>query len=128
MPATRPTSTCRSCCPAGSADRRPRPCRQGLAEAFQLRGDVDTIADFGDGNPFYARRASAGRSTSSRPTSRAIVASGQLGYAWQTLDGRPASSSAARRGRRSRDLFFVFPTAASSGPRSSSASALVVRD
>ena len=81
----------------------------GLPEAFRLRGEVETIADFGDGNPYTPARL-LGALDEISPDLRAIVASGQLGYAWQTLDGNPALIVGGRAGGGP-DLFFVFPTA-----------------
>ncbi len=68
----------------------------GLPEAFRLRGEVETIADFGDGNPYTPARL-LGALDEISPDLRAIVASGQLGYAWQTLDGNPALIVGGRR-------------------------------
>ncbi len=82
----------------------------GLPEAFQLRGDVETIADFGDGNPYTPARLLGGLDELS-PDLRAIVAGGELGYAWQTLRGEPVLVVGGRQGGPP-DLYFVFPTAA----------------
>jgi signal transduction histidine kinase len=81
----------------------------GLPEAFRLRGEVETVADFGDGNPYTPARL-LGALDEISPDLRAIVASGQLGYAWQTLGGYPALIVGGRAGGGP-DLFFVFPTA-----------------
>ena len=111
MPASRPTSTCRCC----SLHRYPPPTdlagfvASGLPEAFKLRGEVDTIADFGDSNPYTPARL-LGALDELSPDLRAIVARGQLGYAWQTLRGEPVLVLGGRQGATP-DLYFVFPTA-----------------
>ena len=110
-PVSRRTSTSRCCCRPRSR-RRPTPpsfAASGLPEAFRLRGEVETIADFGDGNPYTPARL-LGALDEISPDLRAIVASGQLGYAWQTLAGNPALIVGGREGGGP-DLFFVFPTA-----------------
>ena len=81
----------------------------GLPEAFKLRGDVDTIADFGDGNP-YTPAGLLGALDQLSPDLRELVGEGQLGYAWQTLQGQPVLVVGGRQGA-SPDLFFVFPAA-----------------
>ena len=82
----------------------------GLPEAFQLRGDVDTIADFGDGNPYTPGRLLGGLDALS-PELRAVVGRGQLGYAWQTLQGEPVLVVGGRQGGPP-DVYFVFPAVA----------------
>ena len=81
----------------------------GLPEAFRLRGEVETIADFGDGNPYTPARL-LGALDEVSPDLRATVATGELGYAWQTLRGEPVLIVGGRQGGPP-DLFFVFPTA-----------------
>ncbi len=81
----------------------------GLPEAFQLRGDVDTIADFGDGNPYTPAGLLDGLDQLS-PDLRELVGEGQLAYAWQTLQGKPVLVVGGRQGQ-SPDLYFVFPAA-----------------
>ena len=82
----------------------------GLPEAFRLRGDVDTIADFGDGNPYTPGRLLGGLDALS-PELREIVGRGELGYAWQTLRDEPVLVVGGRQGGPP-DLYFVFPAAA----------------
>ena len=57
----------------------------GLPEAFKLRGDVDTIADFGDGNPYTPAGLSAPWTSCRR-----------------TCASSSARASSAMRGRRCR--------------------------
>jgi two-component system sensor histidine kinase MtrB len=82
----------------------------GLPEAFKLRGDVDTIADFGDDDP-YTPAGLLGALDELSPQLREIVGSGQLGFAWQTLRGEPVLVVGGRQGPSSPDLYFVFPAA-----------------
>jgi two-component system sensor histidine kinase MtrB len=82
-----------------------------LAEAFRLRGDVETIADFGNGDVFASDPSRTGTLTAISPELRAIVASGQLGFAWQELAGQPALVIGGRQGGPP-DLYFVFPARA----------------
>ena len=82
----------------------------GLPEAFALRGDVDTIADFGDGNPYTPGRLLGGLNELS-PELRAIVGKGELGFAWQTLQDEPVLVVGGRQGGPP-DLYFVFSAAA----------------
>ena len=59
----------------------------GLAEAFRLRGDVETIVDFGDSHPWVSNAALL-RAVDQLPADlRATVAGGHLGYAWLTVAG-----------------------------------------
>ncbi len=79
----------------------------GLPEAFALRGDAVTIADFGDGVP-YEPPSMPGALDQVSPQLRSIVATGQIGYAWQTLGGQPVLIVGGRQGGPP-DLYFVFP-------------------
>lgn len=79
----------------------------GLPDAFQFRGDVETIADFGGGD-VYASSTLVGGINAISPELRAIVASGQLGYAWQEVDGRSSLVVGARQGASGPALYFVF--------------------
>jgi two-component system sensor histidine kinase MtrB len=79
----------------------------GLPEAFRLRGDVETIADFGDGNPYTPGRL-LGALDDLAPELRTIVAGGQLGYAWQELGGDPVLVVGGLQDGPP-ELYFVFP-------------------
>ena len=70
----------------------------GLPEAFRLRGEVETIADFGDGNPYTPARL-LGTLDEISPDLRAIVASGQLGYALADARREPRAHRRRARGR-----------------------------
>ncbi len=78
----------------------------GLPDAFAQRGDSATIADFGEGQPFEPA-SMAGALDQVSPALRATVAAGQLGFAWQTLDGRPVLIVGGRQAG-SPALYFVF--------------------
>jgi len=82
----------------------------GLPTAFALRGSGQVIADFGDGVP-YEPGDLAGALATLSPELRAIVASGQLGYAWQPVAGEPALVIGGRQGDGP-ELYFVYPAAA----------------
>jgi len=73
--------------PAGTnADTFPA---TGLPAAFRLRGDVEEIVDFGDGKPYYSDAALSGAVDALPADLRSTVSAGHLGFAWQTLAGRP---------------------------------------
>jgi two-component system sensor histidine kinase MtrB len=78
----------------------------GLPDAFALRGDSATIADFGDAKPFEPV-SMPGALGEISPALRATVAAGQLGYAWQTLAGQPVLIVGGRQAG-SPSLYFVF--------------------
>ena len=96
------------------ADPRPTDARSfaasGLPEAFRLRGEADVIADFGDGAP-YEPETMGGALSQVDPALRAIVAGGQLGYAWQQLGGRPVLVVGGRQGA-SPQVYLVHPAEA----------------
>ncbi len=79
----------------------------GLPAAFQFRGDVATIADYGGGDVFAPQQL-AGALAEINPELRSIVASGQLGYAWQDLRGVSSLVVGGRQGAAPPDLYFVF--------------------
>jgi two-component system sensor histidine kinase MtrB len=78
----------------------------GLPDAFALRGTLRVIADFGDGAP-YESKGLEGTLAQVSPELRAIVAGGQIGYAWQTLGGRPVLVVGGQQGGPP-ELYFVF--------------------
>jgi two-component system sensor histidine kinase MtrB len=68
-----------------------------LPEAFRLRGDVETIVDFGDGQPPAISRFSLdGALATFPPTLRQLVDEGHLAYAWQVVAGAPSLIVAGR--------------------------------
>jgi two-component system sensor histidine kinase MtrB len=78
----------------------------GLPTAFALRGTLQVVADFGDGAP-YEPQGLEGALAQISPELRAIVAGGQIGYAWQTLGGTPVLVVGGRQGGPP-ELYFVF--------------------
>ena len=96
------------------ADPQPTDARSfeasGLPQAFDLRGDGRVIADFGDGAP-HTPADMPGSLDQLSPELRAIVTRGQLGFAWQTLGGRPVLVVGGRQDGPP-DLYFVFPAQA----------------
>lgn len=94
--------------------------REGLAagelyEAFRLRGDVETIVDFGDGEPPDVSRLALLDDLAALPASlRTLVAEGRLGYAWTSVDGAPSLVVGGRPIAPTPDasppaFYFVFP-------------------
>ncbi len=82
----------------------------GLPTAFALRGSGRVIADFGDGDP-YEPGDLAGALSSLAPELRAIVAAGQLGFAWQPVAGEPSLVVGGRQ-ESGPELYFVYPASA----------------
>jgi signal transduction histidine kinase len=81
----------------------------GLREAFRLRGDVETIVDFGDGEPPDVSRLTLIDELDSLPrTLRDLVGEGRLGYSWQPIDGE-ASLVVGGRPQGGPAFYFVFP-------------------
>jgi two-component system sensor histidine kinase MtrB len=79
----------------------------GLPEALTLRGAGRVLADFGDGAP-YEPDELAGALAAVSPDLRAIVARGEIGYAWQDLAVTPALVVGGR-GAGPPELFLVYP-------------------
>jgi signal transduction histidine kinase len=80
----------------------------GLPVAFRLRGDVETIADFGDGDPYYSTARLQGALPGLPAELVAIVRDGRLGYAWTNVGGQASLLVGGRQGGPP-DLYFVFP-------------------
>lgn len=81
----------------------------GLPEAFRLRGDVETIADFGAGDVYVSNLALQGALAEVSPDLRAIVGRGELGYAFQVLRGSDVLIVGGPSGGRGPDFYFIFP-------------------
>jgi len=84
--------------------------RSGLPEAFRLRGDVDTVVDFGEGDVYVSSDALAGALASLPDALTEAVARGDLGYAWTPVAGHPALVVGGRQGSGP-TFYFVFRTA-----------------
>ncbi|MDP2350058.1 MAG: HAMP domain-containing sensor histidine kinase [Chloroflexota bacterium] len=80
----------------------------GLPEAFKLRGDVETIADYGDDDVFSSL-ALQGALDEVSPDLRSLVGQGQLGYAFQVLRGNDVLIVGGRSEGREPDCYFIFP-------------------
>ncbi len=82
----------------------------GLPTAFALNGTDRFLVDFGDGtllawpDPGLAPQAPA---VTIAPELRAIVARGEIGYAWQDVGGAPSLVMGGRQGAYP-ELYFVF--------------------
>jgi two-component system sensor histidine kinase MtrB len=68
----------------------------GLLETFRLRGDVETIVDFGDGDPLVSSFDLVGALAAFPPEVRAIVDRGQIAYAWTSVAGHASLVLAGR--------------------------------
>jgi len=79
----------------------------GLPGAFRLRGDVETIADFGDGDPYHSTARLQGALPSLPADLVAIVQAGRLGYAWTDVGGQASLVVGGRQGAPP-DLYFIF--------------------
>ena len=79
----------------------------GLLETFRLRGDVETIVDFGDGDPVVSAFDLVGALAGLPPELRPIVDRAEIGYAWTSVAGRPALVLAGRPGAGEPAFYFV---------------------
>jgi signal transduction histidine kinase len=81
----------------------------GLPEAFRLRGDVETIVDFDDGQAPAVSRFNLNGELDRFPASvRQLAETGRLGFAWHTVAGTPSLVLAGRPGDGPA-FFFIFP-------------------
>jgi two-component system sensor histidine kinase MtrB len=92
----------------GDDPTRERILESGLLERFRLRGDVGTIVDLRDGDPLVSPAELLGALDRLPPETRAIVADGRLGYAWQSIAGRPRLVVGGRMPPDGPDFYFVF--------------------
>src|SRR6185369_9527194 len=60
-----------------------------LPAAIKLRGDVETIVDFGDGNPYASTLSLQGALATLPAALTSRVGAGRLAYAWLELGDRP---------------------------------------
>ncbi len=81
----------------------------GLPEAFRLRGDVETIVDYRDGQPPDAILSLIPVLGELPQALKAHVAAGELGYAWHAVNGDPSLVVAGRSPGGGPDFYFVFP-------------------
>ncbi len=81
----------------------------GLPEAFRLRGDVETIVDFDDGqDPAVSRFNLNGELARFPAQVRQLAEAGRLGFAWLAVAGTPSLVLAGRPGNGPA-FYFIFP-------------------
>jgi signal transduction histidine kinase len=80
----------------------------GLREAFRLRGDVETIVDFGHGIVDVSNTDLLDALGTFPASLTSVAASGRLGYAWLDVAGTPSLVVGGRQGA-SPVFYFVFP-------------------
>lgn len=83
--------------------------QSGLADAFRLRGDAETLVEFGDGDPFVSGLAFRTAPALFAPELKALVASGRVAFQWLSVDGRPYLVVGGRRLPGGPDFYFFFP-------------------
>jgi two-component system sensor histidine kinase MtrB len=79
----------------------------GLLDTFQLRTDVETIVDLGDGDPVVSSFDLVGALAGLPPELLAIVDRGEIGYAWTSVAGRPVLVLAGRPAAGAPAFYFV---------------------
>ena len=79
----------------------------GLLETFRLRGDVETIVDFGDGDPVVSSFDLVGALAGLPPELRPIADRGEIGYAWTSMTGHSALVLAGRPAAGDPVFYFV---------------------
>jgi two-component system sensor histidine kinase MtrB len=80
-----------------------------LAAAFRLRGDVETIVDFDDGDDPWVSNTAIFPAFATFPAPlRDTVRAGRLGFAWQDVAGEPALVVGGRPSAGPA-FYFVFP-------------------
>jgi signal transduction histidine kinase len=84
----------------------------GLLETFRLRGDVETIVDFGDGDPVVSSFDLVGALAGLPRELRPIVDRGEIGYAWTSVAGHSALVLAGRPAAGGPPFFFVHDASA----------------
>jgi two-component system sensor histidine kinase MtrB len=82
--------------------------KSGLREAFRLRGGVETIVDFGDGDPDVSTGPLAGALARFPTSLTSLAAAGHLGFAWLDVAGQPSLVVGGRQGTGP-IFYFVFP-------------------
>jgi two-component system, OmpR family, sensor histidine kinase MtrB len=82
-----------------------------LLEAFELRGGVGTIVDFGDGDPVTSGFAAANAFARLSPELTTIVDRGEIGFERLTIGGTPYLVTGARRPDGGPAFYFLFAAA-----------------
>src|SRR5688500_16774677 len=80
----------------------------GLQDAFRLRGDVETIVDYRDGDRPDTTLSLIGVLEDLPQALKDLVAAGRLGYAWQTVAEEPSLVVGGRSAGGGPDFYFVF--------------------
>ena len=88
--------------------------KSGLRDAFRLRGGVETIVDFGDGNPDVSTTPLVGAIAGFPATLTSLASSGRLGFAWLDVAGQPSLVVGGRQGAGP-IFYFVFPAVSIEG-------------
>ena len=78
----------------------------GLPDRFLLRGTGGVYVEFASGEPFASSLTLLGADGVISPELRGIVASGDFGYEFLTLDGEPTLAVAGRRPPAGPDFYF----------------------
>lgn len=81
----------------------------GLPEAFRLRGDEESIVDFGNGAVYVSSDALSGALATLPGSLKAAVADGRLAYAWLPIAGSEVLVVGGRQGGGPA-FYFVFGT------------------
>jgi signal transduction histidine kinase len=79
----------------------------GLLETFRLRAEVETIVDFGDGDPVVSSFDLVGVLAGLPRELRAIVDRGEIGYAWTSVAGRSVLVLAGRPAAGAPAFYFI---------------------
>ncbi len=79
----------------------------GLLETFRLRGDVETIVDFGDADPVVSSFDLIGALAGFPSELRPILDRGQIGYAWASVAGRASLVLAGRPAAGEPAFYFI---------------------
>ena len=82
----------------------------GLPAAFRLRGDVEAIVDFGDGDPVVSTAALQGALATFPPALTSVAAGGHLAYGWSDVADAPSLVVGGRQDSGP-IFYFVFPAA-----------------
>ena len=83
----------------------------GVMATLGLRGALETIADFGDGDPLLSSLDLLNVPAELPDELRAIVARGEIGYAWLDAGGRPVLVVGGRSATGQPDLYFIHDAA-----------------
>ncbi|MBA2254745.1 MAG: HAMP domain-containing histidine kinase [Chloroflexi bacterium] len=83
--------------------------RSGLADAFRVRGNVETFVEFGDGNPFVSGLAFRTAPDLFSVELTALVADDRIAFQWLTVDADPYLVVGGRRQPAGPDFYFFFP-------------------